>query len=200
MEYNREHLLAFAEAISPCVKGDPTETAEILIQKYKSLENVFSVDIEELADGFGRSLAAHIKLLAYNTSRRGTDRISFGRKLSETEIAEYFKALYVGASVEQVHLMLLDKSGRVIDVRRVGEGTVNSSEILPRRMVEVALSVGAAGVYLAHNHPFGNCRPSEQDVSLTAKMMGIFSSVGIELLGHVIVAGRRANIIDYTLL
>ena len=199
--YREDHLALISELVAPFAKGDEAERiARMLINKYRTFSNVLSADASELSDMLGAGLAAHLKLVAYATSRRGTERFAFGKKHTDEEISEYFKSLYVGASVEITYLMLFDSEGRALKVVKIGEGTVNSSEIIPRKMVEAAMSVGAASVLVAHNHPLGNCRPSADDLSFTAKIATVLETVGVKMYGHLIVAGRGANLVDFSLL
>lgn len=190
-----------AELISPAVKGEDAERiAGVMMDRYRTLANLFSADVAELSDLVGESLATYLKLVAYLTSRHGTERFAFGKRHTDEEISEYFKFLYIGASVEITYLMLFDSEDRVLKVVKMGEGTVNSSEIIPRKMVEAAMSAGAASAIVAHNHPQGNCRPSAEDVGFTAKISTVFETVGVKLRGHIIVAGRRVNLITYSMI
>jgi len=54
----------------------------------------------------------------------------------------------------------------------LGEGTIDRAAVYPRRVVEAALRRGAAAVVLAHNHPNGDVKPSEQDKLLTRALVG----------------------------
>lgn len=50
------------------------------------------------------------------------------------------------------------------------------------------LSLRPAAFFLAHNHPSGECEPSQEDVMLTASVKQLSSEFSIELLGHWIVS------------
>ncbi len=198
MRYDPEHFAAIVDALAPCIKGDAEAAARALVEKYQTLENILTVDIPELEQTVGATAATHIKLLAYVTSRRGAERLKLGEAYTVGQIAEYFKSLYIGVSVETAYLMLFDKSDRVISVMKMNEGTVNTSEVLPRKMAEAALAAEAASALMIHNHPFGSCRPSKNDLAFTATMASVLTSVGVRPKGHMIVAGRRANVIECT--
>ena len=79
---------------------------------------------------------------------------------------------------------------------QVGEGTVNSSEVLPRRAVEAAIGCSADGVIIAHNHPLGKPNPSKDDCRFTETFSSLFTACGIRFLGHYIVAGQLCNVIN----
>jgi DNA repair protein RadC len=65
---------------------------------------------------------------------------------------------------------------------------VNSASVAPREVVEHALLYHAAGVILVHNHPSGNCRPSERDIEFTKAIYNALDLFGITLVDHLIVA------------
>ena len=64
------------------------------------------------------------------------------------------------------------------------------SGIDPKIIFKAALEHQAANVILAHNHPSGNLKPSNQDISLTKKMKEGGKLLDIGVLDHVIFADR----------
>ena len=53
------------------------------------------------------------------------------------------------------------------------------------------MAVNAAAFVLAHNHPSGDPEPSEDDVRLTRRLQRCGETLGIELLDHLVIGGRR---------
>lgn len=49
----------------------------------------------------------------------------------------------------------------------------------------------AMGIIVAHNHPSGDPTPSKQDITTTQQLIAAGQILGVTLLDHVIVAGRR---------
>ena len=70
----------------------------------------------------------------------------------------------------------------------VGEGSVNSSNIPIRRVVEIALNTNATTVVLAHNHPSGLALPSADDIQTTLRLAKAMAAVEITLADHIVVA------------
>lgn len=182
-----------AELLSYASLEDAQSTAEELLRRYLTVENMFTAPLRELDSAVGLNAALYIKLLAYITSRRRTDKLAFGKKQTSAEIAEYLKAFYLGESVEKICLISFDSRGRLISIDTLGEGTINASEVLPRKAIEVAIGVSAASVSIAHNHPFGTTTPSSDDINLTRTFDMIFSGCGIKLQDHFIVAGQLCD-------
>ncbi|MEW6040338.1 MAG: JAB domain-containing protein, partial [Elusimicrobiota bacterium] len=73
----------------------------------------------------------------------------------------------------------------------IQKGTVNRSVIYPRKIVERALYNHASGVIIAHNHPGGNLKPSEDDCKVTKAIKDALRTVDIVLLDHIIIGGNE---------
>lgn len=181
------HLISFASA------NNAEETARLLLDKFSLIEDTINTDVGVLLELVGEKTAVLLKLSAYVTSRRVTDGFAFMKKHTSAEIAEYCKAIYVGSSVESVYLICFDSTRRVVACELVGEGTVNASEVIPRRLLEAALRHSASSVILVHNHPFGTTNPSQADVNLTMSLGDLFRSVGVEFIDHLIVSGQKCE-------
>ena len=195
--YNIYDLDYFADLIGYVKPSKCHEIAETLLKKYCTIENTLNSSVRELISLVGESLAFYLKLLAYISSRRQTDKFTFGTKHSTAEIADYLKALYLGESVEETYLLTFDRQGAINGCHLLGEGTVCSSEVLPRKAVETAVSAKAKAVSIAHNHPFGNTRASSDDINMTRFFAGVFKSCDIDLKEHFIVAGQLCDTVQF---
>lgn len=72
----------------------------------------------------------------------------------------------------------------------VSIGSLNASIVHPREVFLPAILQSAASVVLVHNHPSGDPEPSEEDLSITRRLVQVGELVGIGVLDHVIVASR----------
>ena len=68
-------------------------------------------------------------------------------------------------------------------------GTVSQTSVYPREVVKEALSLNAAAVVLAHNHPSGAAEPSRADEFLTQTLKAALALVDVRVLDHLVVAG-----------
>jgi DNA repair protein RadC len=73
-------------------------------------------------------------------------------------------------------------------VERLEEGTVDRATVYPRRVVESALKRRAKAMVLAHNHPNGDVKPSEQDKLLTRALVLAAETVQLQIIDHLIVS------------
>ena len=183
----REYLFRYLSFSVP--ETDAERMARSLAEKYGSLSYLASSSVNGImsTDSVTKSAALSLKLLSYAYSRSITDAFTVGKKHTEKEITEFLSAAFIGLSLETVYAVFFDRSDRVIAVECLGEGTVNSSDVYPRRIVERSLLNGAYGVILAHNHPKGRTEPSESDLTSTSYLKYVLSTSGIRLIGHYLV-------------
>ncbi len=97
---------------------------------------------------------------------------------------EHFVAFYV------------DTQSRLIEKQIISIGTLDSSLVHPREVFEPAISLHAASVIIAHNHPSGNLEPSMEDVEITKRLIHAGKILGIPILEHVIMTGSGYKVIN----
>ena len=171
---------------------DTNETAHMLINRFGSLSAVFDAPYDDLltVPGISEHSATLIKLIPAISHRYAMAKNSKVTKLSSIEdIGKYLVARYLGVTEETVLLLLLDNKFGLIDCVKVHEGSVNSSAITMRKLIETALFKRASMVVLAHNHPSGVALPSSDDLFTTQQVKRAFDLVEIGMLAHIIVAG-----------
>lgn len=188
------------EAISELIRlVEPSEkcgaNSRALMSCFARAADIFNTDRYVLEDFVSEKAAMFLKLFCALAVRRKTDGFVFGVEHTEREIGEYLTALIGTKSRECTYIMLLDEKMRVIGCEHVCEGTVNTVNFTPRRLVEIAKSYDAKCVILCHNHPRGDSSPSNDDTASTASMEEIFRTVGIRLYAHYVVSEREFRII-----
>lgn len=72
----------------------------------------------------------------------------------------------------------------------VSVGSLNASIVHPRETFRDLIRVGAASFVCVHNHPSGDPQPSEEDFTITKRLVEVGDLVGIACLDHVIIARR----------
>lgn len=88
-------------------------------------------------------------------------------------------------------VVLLLNARHELDRREtVSIGSLNASIVHPREVFLPAILHSAASLVLVHNHPSGDPEPSEEDLSITRRLLEVGELVGIGVLDHVIVASR----------
>jgi DNA repair protein RadC len=172
-------------------RRDVVPLAHTLLERFGSLAGVLDATVDQLmaVPGVGERTAALIKLVTELNRRYLNDRQKQGDILSDTwKVRETFLPCFFGARNEMVYLACLDAKHKMLGLRKLGEGTVNTTEITGRRVVETALTLNASAVILAHNHISGLAIPSREDVAVTYYLYELLQKVGVELYDHVVFA------------
>lgn len=104
------------------------------------------------------------------------------------------------AENEQFWCLFMDNRNRVIELRKMFDGTVDGASVYPREVVKAALAVNAAAVVLAHNHPSGVPEPSSADKQITERLKQALALVDVRVLDHLVVGDEVVSFAERGLL
>lgn len=108
-------------------------------------------------------------------------------------LAEYRNEVFGG--------LFLDNLCRIIAVRELFQGTVNSASVHPRVVVQQAMEANAAAIVFFHNHPSGVAEPSRADEMITRRLREALALVDVRVLDHFVVsAGESVSFAERGLL
>ena len=172
-------------------RKDTNPIAHALMDRFGSLDAVLSAPVEELCrvNGVGPAAAALLKLTPQVYRRSRMAAAERERVLNSSQRAgDYLLELFTGETAEVLYELCLDRKGKLLACRRVGEGGVSSINVDLRKIVENALLTGASGVILSHNHPSGIALPSADDCAATVRVKEALKTVGLVLVDHIVVA------------
>lgn len=172
-------------------RGDTNPIAHRLIDAFGSLSGVFDATPEELmkVSGVGESTAILISMIPQMARKYLEDKADAVNVVGGCgDIGAYLLPKFVGRTNEALMMVSIDNKNKVISCSVVAEGTVDSTKVSRRKVMEEAMKVKATRVILAHNHPRGVAVPSAEDVAMTREIGRLFAQVGIELVDHIIIA------------
>lgn len=112
---------------------------------------------------------------------------------SSDDVYKFLKKVYGRSISLQEHfvLLLVDNSLNVIGYYKHTVGTPVSTLADIPMLMGVVLKSMARSFIISHNHPSGNNKPSEPDKALTKRVKVAATSVGINLLDHIIVTAKN---------
>jgi DNA repair protein RadC len=61
----------------------------------------------------------------------------------------------------------------------------------PREVFWIAIENNSANIILMHNHPSGNCEPSNDDIQITKKLVDAGKLLDINVFDHVIIGNNN---------
>jgi DNA repair protein RadC len=173
---------------------DALELANRLLTRADGLHGLTRAGVGELRDvpGIGRARAAQV-LAAVELGRRTLlrDRSHRPRLSSPRQLAALLLPQFGAAPVEQFGIVMLDTKHRLIRIKIVSIGSIDSTVVHPREVFREAAAASAAAIVLFHNHPSGDPTPSGDDLALTTRMLSAGAIMGIDVVDHLILADRR---------
>jgi DNA repair protein RadC len=151
-------------------------------------------DIAELqrVGGVGPARAAQV-LAAVELGRRTLVRgpLERARFTSPQQLASHLMPQYGASPVEQFGVVVLDSKLRILRIKIVAIGSIDSTVAHPREVFREAAVASAAAVVLFHNHPSGDPVPSPDDLELTLRMVSAGEVMGIEVVDHIIIGAHH---------
>ena len=137
--------------------------------------------------GIGEAKAISIiSALELGRRRKEQEPPKFLKITGSRQIYELMRPDLHDESVEQVYLLLLNRTNGLIKKERVSQGGISASVVDPKVVFRFALEQGAHSLILIHNHPSGNLQPSESDKRLTQRLQKIGKELEILLVDHLI--------------
>lgn len=112
--------------------------------------------------------------------------------LNPQDTEDYLKIKLAGLEREEFHCLFLDSQHALIKHECLFNGTIDGASIYPREVIKKALQHNAAALIFAHNHPSGNCTPSQADITITGKLKDCAALFDMRVLDHIIIGGVAA--------
>jgi len=109
---------------------------------------------------------------------------------SSTDAYEFCRSLYNPDTIllrESFYVVYLNRSNQVLGWMLHAQGGINKVVVDSRLILAVALKSCSVGLLLSHNHPGGNCKPSNEDINVTSNIKEACKMFDILLLDHIIV-------------
>ncbi len=175
-------------------RKDCKQPAKEAIKKFKSLRGVLEAPAEELQqiDGIGPHSAFGIKLVQ-EVAREFLKEKIIDKSIykSAQEIFDYLYHSMRDLKKEVFKVIYLNNQNQIIDTADLFEGTITSSSISPREVIEGAIKHNATSLIFVHNHPSGNPEPSGNDKEITRDLVYAASIIQIKVLDHIIIGNNR---------
>jgi DNA repair protein RadC len=171
-------------------RKDCKEQAKAALKQFKTLQGVIEATPDELQKihGIGPKNIFGIKFVHAVAERyREKNIIKKDPIRSSKALFDYLYHSLRDKEREIFKVIFLDAQNRIITVETLFEGTLTASAVYPREVIQAALRHRAAGLFLVHNHPSGEPRPSREDELVTRQLVRACRVVGITVHEHIII-------------
>ena len=155
---------------------------------YKRLASITRLNELMNIKGLGQAKAATV-LAALEIGRR----IASAKPVEKIhlscpqDVAEFLMPRLRYSVKEQFIVILLNGKNKVVGTEVISEGSLSSSVVHPREVYASALLHHAAAIMVAHNHPSGDPKPSNEDREITSLLAQSGKVLGIPLVDHIVI-------------
>ena len=183
-----EHILTMTHA-----RRDTNELAHILLKRFGSISGILDADSKDLlmVDGIGEVTAKMLVCLPQIFEVYAQDKYSKMHPCKNIkDIRDYFEDIFKKFDREYVIVGYVSNNS-FIDYQIIADGDISNVKFAPLEISKKLLKNGAKTIVIAHNHPYGNVKPSVEDIDAFLKINITMESIGIEIMDNVIIANNE---------
>lgn len=189
------HTLSDAELIAILIGSGTRNLSAIDVSKLllntaqNNLHQLAKMSLKEMQkiEGIGEAKAITI-MSALEIGRRRKEADPLKKEVIKSS-KDVYTALFAELSDlphEEFWVLLLDRANQIVKKVQVSSGGVAGTVADPKLLFKQALEHSASSIILIHNHPSGNTKPSQADISLTKKAKEGGKFLDIPVLDHII--------------
>ena len=174
-----------------------------LLDRFGSLAEVLGADTSELAAaGLGIPAIAGVKFVRELALRFMRAELRQRPVVASWDkLIDFCTAHLAYSTVEEFHILFLDRKNALLRDERQQRGTVDHTPVYTREVIKRALDLGASALILVHNHPSGDPTPSTADIAITKDIIKAAAPLGITVHDHLIIGrGLHASMRDLGLI
>lgn len=196
MNKGKQHL-SDSELLALLIRTGSHETSAIGLSQelLNSVDNnlfqlgKYGVDELKTFKGIGEAKAiAIIAAMELGRRRQLADVKERAQVKSSRDAYQLIAPLLSDLKHEEFWVLMLDRSNKLLSTQQISIGGVSGTVVDAKLVYKKALAILASSIVLCHNHPSGNLKPSQADISLTKKLQKGGASLDITVLDHLIIS------------
>ena len=173
---------------------DVKQQSKEIIDKFGSIKGFFDADEEELRNikyfkDKAITLRRFIKEIFTLYQKQLVEEITIDH--SKEKLIKYCIQKLGFNQEEEFWMLTLDSKYSLIEENLISKGLTDKAPVYPRKIIEQALKQKAHAILLLHNHPNGNPKASDQDITITKAIDIPARVLNIKVHDHIIVAGKN---------
>ena len=173
------------------IKGkDAVTLGRDLLKQFGGLRGLLNANKKDLEKikGIGTAKIAQL-LAATEIAKRQLKEEIVGKTVINglEDVLEYLSLSMSNLKEEVFKVIYLNSANVVLAAEDLFKGTVDQSAVYPREIIKKAFELNASGLIFVHNHPSGDLKPSQHDLSLREKLNKACRAVDLTPLDHLII-------------
>lgn len=177
--------------------------AQELINTFGDMRAVLAADFEQLRaiHGLGPAKFAQLAAIKIIIQRSLKQRLKTDLLLNNSKSAMDFLAAAMRDYEHEVFsCLLLNTRNCLIRYEELFSGSIDGASIYPREVVKLVLQFNASKVIFAHNHPSGDCNPSQADIRVTGRLSKALALIDVQVVDHIIVGEKMFSMAEQGML
>ena len=170
------------------------QLAHDLIKHLGDIRGVLNTDLHTFQQVPGLGMVRYVQLQAAREICRRSDYINLQREtqlLNSHQTYSFLKRKLRDKKNEIFVALFLDSQHRVLAYEELFTGTINAATVHTRPIIERTLSLNAAALIIAHNHPSGISDASHHDVAITERISQALALIDASLLDHLVIGDNE---------
>jgi DNA repair protein RadC len=110
-------------------------------------------------------------------------------KITKSEDAANFIKQFYSDDIEiyeSFFILLMNRSNKIIGYAKISQGGIIGTYVDKKIVLKYLIDSLASGLIIAHNHPSGVLKPSDEDIKITKQIAELCKLLETTLLDHVI--------------
>jgi len=192
-----KRVLSDAELLAILIgSGSRNETAVELCKRILQIANNNLNELAKLSvtdlmkfKGIGEAKAITIvSALELGSRRESTEVLQLNKITCSKDTYLLLKSELAALPYEEFWVLYLNRANKVIEKFALSRGGVSGTVADGKIIFKRALENLSSSIILAHNHPSGQLKPSQEDIKLTKKIKEAGMLLDISVLDHVIIS------------
>jgi len=189
-------VLSNAELIAILLRsGTKSESAvdvarNLLSMSENNLNQLSEMNLNKLMkiNGIGKVKAITL-LVAFELGKRCRAAVIEQKRkvVTPPDLVELMQAKNACLSTEEFWVAFVNQGSFLLGLENFGKGGITSTSVDIRLILQRALELKATGLFLCHNHPSGDIKPSINDLALTTQMKEAALFMSIQLIDHIVI-------------
>lgn len=188
-----KHELLELALFSALPRVNVNPVAHRIINKFGTLGAALHAPVSELEaiDGVGPAAAAFISVMGALTDCALAESLPAKKLYNFRDVEEFLIKFFRYQTKETFLAITLNSASEIIGKETFSQNDFKQVSVGLGELNRIVSVAGVASLIVAHNHPNGVCRPSDEDDLSTEKLLFLCQVSGIRLDDHLIVAGEK---------
>lgn len=179
-----DHELLEALLFNACPRKDVNAEAHRLLDRFGSLNGVFTAEESELVkvEGIGKNMAQYLTVIG-KTLPYISDCGSFAVIRNTREFIRFMETRPAGEN-DELEVLIMDKDGRVRRIFTFAAEEGGRAEVTSDKLIKIISVCKAYGVFVCYKRTTEDNRPTSEDDEMNAHILKVCNICGVNMYDY----------------